>query len=58
MKKEEFIQSLRDKCLAFGWYNGEFVVAGGEIHFGDERIAKLHKSQKGELAPMCITLNK
>lgn len=26
MTKEEFIQSLVNKNLAFGWYNGEFVT--------------------------------
>lgn len=24
--KEKFIQNLKDKGLAFGWYNGEFVT--------------------------------
>ena len=26
MSKEEFIQSLIDKDLAFGWWNGEFCT--------------------------------
>lgn len=26
MTREEFVQSLIDKNLAFGWYNGAFVT--------------------------------
>ncbi len=26
MTREQFIQSLRDKGLVFGWYNGEFIT--------------------------------
>jgi hypothetical protein len=26
MTKQEFIQTLIDKDLSFGWYNGEFVT--------------------------------
>lgn len=30
MSKAEFIQSLRDKGLVFGWYNDEFVTTDEE----------------------------
>jgi len=52
LTREQFINNLQDKKLAFGWYNDEFIAIPPE-HFGKKYCATCDQYYASDEIDIC-----